>query len=168
MEKGARYWIEKLQLCPHPEGGWFSAAYRSAEQIRKECLPDRFPGARAVVSSIYYLLTRDDFSAFHRIRSVEIWNYYAGVSLTLYVLEPDGGLSELQLGGNADNGEIFQAAVEPGRWFAAAVNDPGEFCLVGCTVTPGFDYEDFELARRKDLIAEYPQHKAVIERLTRG
>lgn len=167
MEKDARYWIERLQLCAHPEGGWFAPAYRSGELLRKECLPGRFPGDRTVVSSIYYLLTHDDFSALHRIRSVEIWNFFAGSPLTLYVLGPDGGLSKAGLGADPDEGECFQTAVEPGCWFGAVVKK-GEYCLVGCTVAPGFDYADFELGRREELIARYPEHRELIERLTRG
>lgn len=166
MEKTARYWIGKLGLSQHPEGGFFAPAYRCAETMSKERLPDRFPGDRPVVSSIYYLLEKGRFSAFHRLKSVEILNFCTGSPLLLYILHPEGNLSEKKLGRNLDAGELFQAVIEPGRWFAAEPAGEGEFSLISCTVIPGFDYEDFELAARYELTALYPGHRKIIERLS--
>jgi uncharacterized protein len=168
MQNYPDYWIEKFELTEHPEGGYFAPAYRSGEQLKRECLPNRFPGDRATVSSIYYLLKKGQFSAFHRLKSVEIWNFYEGSPLVLHVLDEGGNLLLRKLGRNIENGEFPQTVVEPGSWFGAAIDGPGEFCLVGCTVVPGFDYEDFEIADRKELLARYPHHREIIERLTRN
>ncbi len=168
MEKSALYWIEKLGLAGHPEGGRFAPAYRSPEIVKKQSLPDRFPGDRPVVSSIFYLLEKGRFSAFHRIKSVEIWNFCAGSPLVLYILDSDGNLSPKKLGKDPEEGALFQAAVEPGCWFAAEISGGGDFSLVSCTVVPGFDYEDFELAERDRLVDLYPEHREIIEKLTRS
>jgi uncharacterized protein len=167
MHNTAAYWIDKLAMTEHPEGGYFAPAYRSREQIRRECLPERFPGDRSVVSSIYYLLRIDEFSALHRLKAVEIWNFYAGSPLILHILDEHGNLLKSKLGKNIGEGELPQAVVEPGCWFGAIVEGPEEFSLIGCTVVPGFEYEDFEIASRKTLVECYPQHRAIIERLTR-
>lgn len=163
----AEYWISKLGLTEHPEGGYFAPAYRSSELLVKECLPPRFPGARPVVSSIYYLLAGDQFSAFHRIKSVEIWQFCSGSPLLLHILDKEGNLSEKKVGKDPERGESFQSAVEPGCWFGAKVSNPENFSLVNCIVAPGFDFEDFELARREELISLYPRHREIIEKLTR-
>ncbi len=164
----AQYWIEKLNLAKHPEGGFFAPAFRASEQIGRDGLPDRFAGNRAIVSSIYYLLEKGQFSTFHRLKSVEIWNFFEGDPLTIYILDPHGALIEKRLGRNVDSGESFQVAIEPGSWFAAEHCGPGEFTLVGCVVAPGFEYEDMEIAGRAHLHARYPQHAEIIERLTRA
>ncbi len=168
MEKSARYWIETLGLAEHPEGGRFAPAYRSPEIVRKGSLPRRFPGDRPVVSSIFYLLEKGQFSAFHRIKSVEIWNFCAGGPLDLHVLEPDGNLIEKKLGEDPEEDRLFQAVVEPGCWFAAEISGGADYSLVSCTVVPGFDYQDFELAARDRLVELYPQHREIIGRLTRS
>ncbi|GLI35369.1 cupin domain-containing protein [Desulforhabdus amnigena] len=167
MNKNAAYWIEKLGLSPHPEGGYFIQTYRSDESVRDGQLPRRFEGDRVFSTAIYYLLEGKQFSAFHRIKSDEIWHFYTGSSLTLYVIDGEGRLSRKKLGNAWENGEAFQVVVKAGCWFAASVNDPDSYALVGCTVAPGFEYEDFELAERKRLIKEYPQHQRIIERLTK-
>ena len=167
-ERNAGYWIEKLNLAQHPEGGCFAPVFRASEQIGSQGLPDRFTGNRPIVSSIYYLLEKGQFSAFHRLKSVEIWSFFEGDPLTIHVIDPQGGLVEKRLGRNFDMGESFQVVIEPGSWFAAEQRGPGEFTLVGCTVAPGFEYEDMEIASRDELKARYPQHKEIIERLTRA
>ena len=167
MHDDTRYWIDKLDMAEHPEGGYFAPAYRSREQIRRECLPDRFPGDRSSVSCIYYLLEKDGFSAFHRLKSVEIWNFYAGSPLILHILDEYGDLQNRRLGRNIWEGELLQTVIEPGCWFGAIPEGPEEFSLIGCTVVPGFDYDDFEIASRKNLVECYPRHREIIERLTR-
>ena len=166
MHSEARYWIEKLRLEEHPEGGFFRRTYQSSESTSAECLPDRFGGRRAFSSAIYYLLPGDRVSAFHRIKSDELWHFYAGAPLVISVLDTTGRLSTLRLGRDPDRGESFQAVAPAGHWFGAAVTDPASYCLVGCTVSPGFEYEDFELARRDNLLARFPQHRGLIEQLT--
>lgn len=166
-EHSAHYWIKKLNLAEHPEGGWFSQVFRSSEQIGRAGLPDRFTGNRPVLSSIYYLLQKGQFSAFHRLKSIEVWNFFEGDPLTIHVIDPLGGLIEKTLGPDFDEGETFQAVIEAGNWFAAEHKGPEEFTLAGCTVAPGFEYEDMEIARRAELLASYPQHRKIIERFSR-
>jgi len=167
MTQNAAYWIQKLQLSEHPEGGYFKETYRSDEFIDGGHLPERFTGARSLSTAIYFLLEGTQFSAFHRIKSDELWHFYTGSSLTLYVIDPKGSLSQIKLGSDFENGEVFQAVVKAGCWFGAVVNDPTSYSLVGCTVAPGFDFRDFELGERQKLLAWYPEHKVAIEKLTK-
>src|SRR5277367_3465504 len=157
MSKDAKYWITKLGLIPHPEGGYFRQTYRADLVIPREALQPNFTGARAVSTAIYFLLDGENFSAFHRIRSDELWHFYAGSSLQVHVIADDGGYSRILLGSNPDAGEVFQAVVKAGCWFASCLLVPKSFALVGCTVAPGFDFEDFELAKRSELIELFPQ-----------
>jgi uncharacterized protein len=167
MSESARYWIDKLNLIPHPEGGYYRETYRSELSIAREALPPQFTGARLVSTAIYFLLEGKNFSAFHRLRSDELWHFYAGSPITVHVIEPGGGYSEIQLGSDPDSGGVFQAVVKAGSWFASQVRDAESFALAGCTVAPGFDFADFELGKRSDLVKLYPQHRNLIERLTR-
>ena len=163
----ARYWIDNLQLIPHPEGGYYRQTYRAELTVEKAALPPGFGGSRAVATAIYFLLEGTDFSAFHRLRSDEMWHFYAGGALVVHVLGADGQHSEILLGSDAEAGETFQAVVKAGCWFSSRVRDPEAFALVGCTVSPGFDFSDFELARRDELVPLYPEHQRLIEGLTR-
>lgn len=153
-------------MLPHPEGGYFVETYRSAETISCTALPQRFGGDRAFGTGIYFLLENHHFSALHRIQSDEIWHFYAGGSLEVFVIHNDGRLKVVKLGPNPDNGEVFQAVVPAGVWFGSKPASTSTYSLVGCTVAPGFDFEDFELAQRSDLLALYPQHQRIIEMLT--
>jgi uncharacterized protein len=168
MPKSAQYWIEKLNLIPHPEGGYYRETYRSELSIPREALPPDFTGARLASTAIYFLLESENFSAFHRLRSDELWHFYGGSAITIHVIGPDGGGSEIQLGPDAEAGEVFQSVVKAGHWFASSVRDPQSFALAGCTVAPGFDFADFDLGKRSELIESYPQHRKLIERLTRS
>jgi hypothetical protein len=165
LDKDAQYWIKYLNLSPHPEGGYYRATYKSDLTIVRSALPSSYQGDRSASTAIYFLLDGRDFSAFHRIASDEVWHFYAGSSLVVYVIDPDGNYSELHLG--SDEGEVFQAVVKAGCWFASRVKDGAGFALVGCTVAPGFEFADFELATRSQLIATYPAHQKLIEELTR-
>ncbi|OGO16894.1 MAG: hypothetical protein A2Z14_01880 [Chloroflexi bacterium RBG_16_48_8] len=163
----ARYWIEALGLERHPEGGYYKQTYRSDEVIHRTGLPERFPGPRFLSTSIYFLLPGKEVSHLHRIKSDELWHYHLGSSLSIHRFDPDGKHKILHLGQDAERGDAFQAVVPAGCWFGAVVNDPDSFCLVGCTVAPGFDFEDFELGSREELLKLYPQHHEMIELLTR-
>ncbi len=165
MDKDAQYWINHLGLSPHPEGGYYRATYKSDLTIARSALPSRYQGDRSASTAIYFLLDGENFSAFHRIASDEVWHFYTGNSLVVYVIDPYGDYSELHLGDGSD--EVFQAVVKAGCWFASRVKDAAGFALVGCTVAPGFDFADFELAVRSELVATYPQHQKLIEELTR-
>lgn len=162
----AQVYIQSLNLQPHPEGGYFAETYRSAEEIAPNALPGRFGGARAFGTAIYFLLESHHVSALHRIRADEIWHFYAGGPLEVFVINPDATLSVIRLGSNPDRGEVFQAVVLAGCWFGSKPAEGTPFSLVGCTVAPGFDFADFELAERSALLAEFPQHRAVIKMLT--
>jgi hypothetical protein len=168
MPKSAQYWIDRLNLVPHPEGGYFRETYRSELSIAGEALPPQFSGARLVSTAIYFLLEGANFSAFHRLRSDELWHFYAGAPITVHVIQPDGVHSQILLGNDPEAGETPQAAVKAGCWFASRVRDPQSFALAGCTVAPGFDYADFELGKWAELIRLYPQHRSLIEQLTRS
>jgi hypothetical protein len=168
MTRDAAYWIEKLGLEAHPEGGYYRQTYRADLILAKESLPAGFTGARAASTAIYFLLLGEEFSALHRLRSDEVWHFYVGGSLVVHVIEEDGRYFEILLGSDAEAGEVLQAVVKAGCWFGSRVRDGRGFALVGCTVAPGFEFEDFEMGRREELVREYPQHRGVIERLTRG
>lgn len=166
MERNAEYWIEKLKLIPHPEGGYFKETYRASEIINKEYLPERFPGNRNYKTSIYYLLKGNQTSKLHRIKSDELWHFYDGSGVTIYVIDEKGMLTINKLGLNFDEGELPQIAVKAGNWFGAEVSKPGSYCLAGCTVSPGFDFEDFEMGDRKYLLENFPEFEKIIQRLT--
>ncbi|HEX4786791.1 MAG TPA: cupin domain-containing protein [Candidatus Sulfotelmatobacter sp.] len=164
----AKDWIEKLGLEPHPEGGYFRQTYKSEVVIKREALPAWFSGARPASTAIYFLLEGQNFSAFHRLKSDELWHFYAGAPLWVHVIDHSGNYSRIILGNHPDAGQALQALVPAGNWFASHVADRSSFALVGCTVAPGFDFQDFEMGNRKELTARYPQQKELIARLTRA
>jgi uncharacterized protein len=164
LNKDAKYWINKLNLQEHPEGGYFAETYKSEKFVN---LPE-YNGDRHACTAIYYLLVRDQFSSFHRMKSDEIWHFYAGSSLSLHIIETRSRrLQEVKLGADVDNGGSFQTVVKSGYWFAASVDDHDSYSLVGCTVSPGFDYCDWELGDMETLARMYPQHKSIIEKYSR-
>jgi len=165
--KDARYWIDRLALRRHPEGGYYRETYRSKESIARENLPERFGGNRAFSTAIYFLLPSEEFSTFHRIKQDEVWHFYDGSALTLHVIDPKDKYSSMKLGRDIDRGETLQAVVGAGCLFGASVDDPDSYTLLGCTVAPGFDFNDFEIPPREELLARYPQHRRIIEKLTR-
>jgi predicted cupin superfamily sugar epimerase len=159
--------IDRLQLTPHPEGGYFRETYRASESVAATALPRRFNGARNISTAIYFLLEVGQCSHLHRIRSDEVWHFYAGDPLDVVEIDGTGGLKTTRLGADA----VYQHLVPAGVWFGAAPASGGRFAphgfaLVGCTVAPGFDFADFELADRAALLREYPRHQDWIRRLT--
>jgi uncharacterized protein len=163
----AKQYVDKLQLQSHPEGGYFKETYRCIESIEVNCLPERFSGSRSISTSIYYLLEQGDYSGFHKIKSDECWHFYAGGQLLIHVIETTGNYYCIKLGSDILNGETFQFVVPAGAWFASEPAANVKFSLVGCTVAPGFDFADFEMANREQLLNEFPQHKDIIIRLCR-
>lgn len=163
-----KFIIDKLDLKPHPEGGYFSETYRSEGEIQPECLGLEYDGKRNYATGIYFLLPSDTFSAFHRIKQDEMWHFYDGSPLILHVISKESLYFKKVLGRNVGEGEMPQIVVSGGDWFAATVINPDSFTLTGCTVSPGFDFADFELARRQDLISLFPQYRKIIMKLTRG
>ena len=166
-ENNTAYWVRHLKLQPHPEGGFYKETFRSAELISKDALPERFTGSRCFYTAIYFLLEQGNFSAFHRIQSDECWHFYAGDPLQIHIIHTDGNYTSILLGNQPDKGEQFQAMVPAGAWFASETAQGGSYSLVGCTVSPGFDFTDFELADADTLSAMYPDKEVLIRRLCR-
>ncbi len=165
MQSGKQQLIESLHLQPHPEGGYFSETYRSPGTIKQK--NGGFPDGRSYSTAIYYLLGSEDVSMFHRIKSDEVWHHYEGTSLTIHVIHPDGSFEKLRLGKNYGKNQQPQLVVPAGAWFGVTVDQPGTFALCGCTVSPGFDFKDFEMAERDDLLEKFPRHSEIIEKLTK-
>jgi len=160
--------ISKLKLQPHPEGGYFRETYRSTGEIKKENLDHRFTGNRNFSTCIYFLLTSETFSAFHKIHQDEIWHFYDGSPIRLHMITPPCEYSQIIIGRDIDQGQVPQFVVPGESWFAAEVVNKNDFTLVGCTVAPGFDFSDFELANSCELIKMFPQYKEEIIKLTRN
>jgi predicted cupin superfamily sugar epimerase len=162
----ADFWIKNLQLNKHIEGGWYSEVYRSALVFGKEQLPGVFGSERNACTHIYFLLQKNGFSAFHRIKSDELWHFYDGDPLIIYEIGTDGKMKEHLLGKDIEKGHSLFCVIKGSNWFASKVADGGEYGLVGCTVAPGFDFSDFELAEKNVLIRQYPQYTDLINRMT--
>ncbi len=155
--KSAKYYIKNLDMIPHVEGGYFKESFLSDEIVK---------GNKKLWSSIYFLLKTGEVSNFHRLKSDEMWYYHDGEALTIYMISPDGTLITKQLGKNIEKGEYPQVLVPKGYIFGSAMNNDG-FALVGCMVAPGFEFSDFELFKREDLLTKYPDHTDIILKLTR-
>ncbi len=159
--------VSTLEMQPHPEGGFYKETYRSEEIIPKGSLQTVFSGDRNCATAIYFLLTSDNFSAFHKIRQDEVWHHYEGETIAVHVINTAGKYTRHLVGKDLERGAFPQLVVKAGDWFASSVVAEKGYALVGCTVAPGFDFEDFELAERTNLIQQYPEHTAVITRYTR-
>lgn len=163
----AEKWIEDLEMIAHPEGGYYKETYKSSGTIPQASLPG-YPGDRAYSTGIYFLLNKNDFSAFHILRQDEMWHFYDGTTLHVHVIHPDGEYELIKLGNRFDNGEVLQAVVPGGSYFGSEVADKSSYALVGCTVSPGFDFEDFEMPDAAKLTNLFPDHSEVIQRITRN
>lgn len=168
MGNNMQSWIEKLKLERHVEGGYFGLVYQSTDKIitqnKRYNTTERTAG-----SSIYFLLEKNDFSAWHQLKSDEIWHYYDGEGgIHIHTIDLDGNYVLKVLGHpmHVENG-TFQVAIPAGTWFAAELINKLSFGLVGCTVSPGFDYQDFTLADRDQLVSQYATYAELIHRLTR-
>ncbi|MFB6231543.1 MAG: cupin domain-containing protein [Salinibacter sp.] len=160
-------WIDYLDLERHPEGGYYRETYRTDDSVPASALPDRFDGPRDVAALIYFLLPADSFSALHRIRQDEMWHFYAGAPITLHQVDAEGNHQTQTLGRAVADGQHLHTVVPAGTWFGATVDADDGYGLAGCTTAPAFEFEDFELADPDALIEAYPQHRGVVERLTR-
>ena len=159
--------IKKLDLKPHPEGGYFRETYRSSGEIENSSLDASIKGKRNYSTCIYFLLTSGNPSAFHRIKQDEIWHFYEGSPIKLHTISKNGTHHSHIIGSDVLNDETPQLVVGAGDWFAAEVLNDKAFSLVGCTVSPGFSFEDFELPPRQELIEKFPQHEALIVQFTK-
>lgn len=163
----AKDYIEHLQLLPHPEGGYYKETYRSDWMISESIAEKGFTGDRSLVTAIYFLIEKDNFSALHRIKSDEIWHFYAGDPLEVIEISGEGELICTKIGNNILNGEQPQYTVKAGRWFGSRVLKGGAFSLVGCTVAPGFDFRDFEMGDRGKLVSDFQEYWEIIGEMTR-
>lgn len=159
------YLKEKLELQKHPEGGYYHQVYKSSEMIEGTCLPERYKEGHAYSTAIYFMLTKEDYSAFHIINQDELWHHYEGASIEIIMIDLSGNLSRKVLGKNLENGEEPMVVVPFGIYFAARTIGNEPYSLVGCTVAPGFEFEDFYMPPKEELIIKFPQHKDIIEKL---
>jgi len=162
MKSTAAYWIDKLQLTPHPEGGYYRETYRSGEWIQYP--QKRYAGQRCFSTAIYFLLESNQYSAFHRIKSDEIWHFYNGCPLEIFVLNESEGFERILLGNDDSEIPIWQYTITRGKWFAAKPILPESYSLIGCTVAPGFEFSDFELAEYNILSDIFPEHTELLKK----
>ena len=159
--------IEQYRMRAHPEGGFFARTYQSSGLIPKAALPVEFTGERYFSTAIVYLLKENDFSALHRLKQDEIWHFYLGGALRLVMISPNGKFSEAKLGRNMGDGDVVQVVVPAGCWVGAKPVEGAAYSFVGCTVAPGFDFADFELARRSEILSQFPDLETIILEFTR-
>lgn len=157
----ADYWIGQLEMEEHPEGGYFKQSFKAEETIS----PESHPGIRNLFTSIYFLLRSENISHFHQLKSDELWYFHAGSSLTVHIIDRSGQYRQEKLGLAIEKGERPQVLVEKGAIFGSSVDAEDTFSLVGCMVSPGFDFADFKLFSQKELLEKFPQHEGVIRRL---
>ena len=154
-------WIEQLRMEPHPEGGFYKRSFDSEQLLFSE----NHEGERKLFTSIYFLLRSQDISRFHRLKSDEIWYFHGGSPLTVHIIDEEGKYRKEALGLDIVKGEKPQVIVKKGSIFGSTVDQEDTYTLVGCMVSPGFDFQDFELFEKSWLLEKYPQHKGIIERL---
>lgn len=158
--KDANYFITNLEMNAHPEGGYYKQSFLSDQVTNLN------QKQRQLWSSIYFLLCKDEVSNFHRLTADEMWYFHSGSALTIYMITPDGELITQDLGLEIEKGQKPQILVPKGYIFGSAMHNEG-YSLVGCMVSPGFTFEDFELFERNDLLKMYPEHEKIIKKLTR-
>lgn len=160
----AHHLIGHFNLKPHPEGGFYAETYRSEDLCMRSGAI--FEEERHCSTAIYFLLPEGARSALHRIQSDEVWHFYLGGPMTLIQIDSAGRLEKITLGPDPLRGHKLQHVVPAGYWFGG-LPDPGtDYSFVGCTVSPGFEFADFELGKREQLMNRFPGHRDWIERLT--
>lgn len=161
--KTANYWIEKLQLKKHPTAGYFIESYRASWNI---ITPDHEGGVRSAKTIAYYLLESKEIGYWRRIKSDEIFHFYAGNDLLIHILNIKGELTVMKLGNTEQQQDAqLQIIIPANTWFALEVSVPDAYSLVACAVTPGFEYQDYEVPDKSVLLRAFPQHKKIIDRL---
>ncbi|RWY53808.1 cupin domain-containing protein [Mucilaginibacter gilvus] len=161
QEPNAAYWIEQLSLLPHPEGGFYKEVFRSAQQVNRLGTSTLLQAC----TSIYYLLEGEDYSGFHKISSDEIWYFHKGAPLIVHIITAEGEHRPLQLS-NQPGGNL-SLVVPAGLWFAAEVPAKRDYTLVSCAVAPGFEFSEFEMAKKEELLKNYPGNDELFDRLCR-
>lgn len=158
--------IQKLDLKPLPdEGGFYRQTYRSGDQVLLVSGIEN--QKKQVATAIYYLVTPESFSALHRLKSDEIFHFYLGDPIEMIQIDPSGGLTRIAFGSDVLNDQVPQILVPKGTWQALKLHEGGRWALMGTTVAPGFEFEDFELGNRKTMVLEFPEHKKDIWRFTK-
>jgi uncharacterized protein len=158
-----------LGLVPHPcEGGWFVQTWRSEEVIPRSVLPDRYPSDRHAGTCIYYLLEPDTFSEMHRLASDEIFHFYYGDPVEMLQIAPDGSAKRVVLGGDLAAGQHMQLIVHRDVWQGSRLVAGGSVALLGCSVSPGFDYADYETGKREELLEKAGDYRELLVGLTRS
>ncbi|MDX5477775.1 MAG: cupin domain-containing protein [Cyclobacteriaceae bacterium] len=151
--------VEKLQLKPHPEGGYYAETYRSEWEVTTD------HGSRSLMTCIYFLLTSDNSSKFHQIKSDEMWFFHEGSPLTVHVFS-DKGYEKLLVGPSDQEGHLPYQLVKSGVIFGSTVDQEDSYSLVSCVVAPGFDFEDFRLVSKEELMEHWPEETEITHRLT--
>lgn len=168
MDDAVKRIVERFDLIPHPEGGYFREVHRSTMKLDHPAVPEDVAPERSAGTLIYFLLSGPDFSAFHRVRwSDEIWHLYAGGPLEIFVIDADGQLDRRELTTDLMQGEPT-TMIRAGNWQSARLAPGAAWALGGCSVAPGFDYADFEMPPAVELLELFPEHSATITELTRG
>ena len=162
----ADYFIKTLGLIPHPEGGYFRETYRSSDSIDTSILSDSFTENHVLSTSILFLLKSGECSKFHKLNRDEMWHFHYGCPIKVVSISENGFLKENILSPEIDKNHVFQVLLPANTWFAAYPIQAASFSLVGCTVAPGFEFSDLELANAKYLLEKFPQHKELIKTLT--
>jgi predicted cupin superfamily sugar epimerase len=158
--KDAKYFIDKIGMLPHPEGGFYKETYRS-----KEVVYNSENNQRNISTAIYFLLEKENKSHFHRIKSDELWFHHEGETLEILSIQ-NGSLIRTFLGSDLENGEVLQTTIPANVWFASRMKNYQGFGLVSCTVAPGFDFADFEMAKKDELVKEFPHLNEIIEEMS--
>ncbi len=158
--KNAEYWIGNLAMTPHKEGGYFKEMLMAEGELVTE-----HTTKRPYYTSIYFLLRSGNPSHFHRLKSDEVWYFHTGDPLNIHIIHPNGEYEIVRLGLNVEQGEVLQAVVPKGAIFGSDVAETADYSLVSCMVSPGFDYQDFELFTQRELLEEYPSHEQIIKKL---
>jgi uncharacterized protein len=158
------YWIQHLKLEPHPEGGFFKEVFRSNISVNREELPVGYKSVRRLATSIYYLLRSEDISKMHRLKSDELWYFHFGSPLKVISIDQEGKKHSKILGPNPEKAEFFYMHIPAGSIFAAEVTEPDTYSLISCVVAPGFEFDDFEMFSKDDLLQAYPKHADLFEK----
>ncbi len=183
MNRESEFIIKRFDMVElEAEGGYYHESYRSDKYVYVGGCSDSNPKnsvysyprpvhgpstVRPALTLIYYLLDGNQFSAFHKVKYDEIWHFYKGSSVNLYILTNSEKLLSIKLGNDIKNNEQVQFVIKGNTWFGADINDKSSYSLIGCSVSPGFDFRDFEPGERDRLKIMYPQHECIINRLTR-
>jgi predicted cupin superfamily sugar epimerase len=159
--QSASYWIKHLALQPHPEGGYYKEIFRSVQRVLRQ----GNDSVNQACTSIYYLLEGTDYSGFHRLLSDEIWYFHKGVPLSLHLIDENGQHQAVELSDDVSGN--LSIAIPGGIWFAAEIPSKNGFTLASCAVAPGFDFGEFEMAKKTEITKTYPRHTTLFDRLCR-